>query len=262
MISHSFAVMAYNDSPYLPACLDSLKAQTLQSTIYITTSTPSNYIETISKKYGVELFITEKGLGIAHDWNFSFQQAKTKYVTLAHQDDLYMKEYVSSCITESEKNKDTLICFTDYNEMTAQIVRQKTLLLNVKKIMLRSFMPFRNSISTTSMKKLFLASGCPIAAPSVMYNKENLPGFQFSADFVINMDWDAWSRLANVKGRFVYVKKELLTHRIHADSATTAGLKANARQMEDLKIFKRYWPDVVARLLSKLYSRSYKSNNE
>jgi len=41
MTKHSFAVMAYKDSPYLSDCLDSLKDQTVKSEIYITTSTPS-----------------------------------------------------------------------------------------------------------------------------------------------------------------------------------------------------------------------------
>ncbi|MBK9982493.1 MAG: glycosyltransferase [Saprospiraceae bacterium] len=260
MINHSFAVMAYNDSPFLPACLDSIKAQTLNSIIYITTSTPSEYIENISKKYGVDLYITEKGLGIAHDWNFSLHQAKTKYVTLAHQDDLYHREYSTSCIKASEKFKDTLICFTGYNEVVDDTKRTRTLLLTVKKFMLRSSMPIHNHIQSEIRKNLLLFAGCPIAAPSVMYNLENLKGFQFSTEFSINMDWDAWCRMARMEGRFVYVKKELLTHRIHPDSATTAGLKENIRQREDLKIFKRFWPGLLANQLVKLYARSYKSN--
>lgn len=260
MINHSFAVMAYNDSPYLSACLDSIKAQTLDSTIYITTSTPSEYIENISKKYGVELFITEKGLGIAHDWNFSLQQAKTKYVTLAHQDDLYMKAYTESCIRASEKHKDTLICFTGYNEVINDTKRSRTLLLDVKRLMLKTSMPFKNNIHGKIRKNLLLMVGCPIAAPSVMYNLEHLKDFEFSPEFSINMDWDAWCRLAGMEGRFVYVKKELLSHRIHPDSATTEGLKNNIRQHEDLKIFKRFWPDFLANQLAKVYARSYKSN--
>jgi len=262
MILHSFAVMAYKDSPYLPACLDSLTSQTVKSHIYITTSTPSAYIDDIAKKYGLELFITETGKGIAHDWNYSFAQAKTKYVTLAHQDDLYLSAYTERCTEASEKYKDTLICFTDYNEITDHGMRSSTLLLNVKKMMLSTLMPFSDHVFSKVVKKLLLAIGDPIAAPSVMYNKENLTGFQFSPEFSINMDWDAWSRLANIYGRFVYVKKVLLTHRIHAASATTEGLKANARQNEDLKIFKRYWPAFVARQLAKLYARSYKSNEK
>ncbi|MEP7324092.1 MAG: hypothetical protein ABI761_19340, partial [Saprospiraceae bacterium] len=220
------------------------------------------FIEETARKYEVELFITAKGQGIAHDWNFSLNKAKTKYVTLAHQDDLYHIAYSSSCFRASEKYKDTLICFTGYDEVIDDIKRTRTLLLRVKRLMLTSAMPFTNYIHNKIRKNLLLVAGCPIAAPSVMYNLERLKDFQFSTEYSINMDWDAWCRLANMVGKFVYVKKALLTHRIHADSTTTAGLKANIRQDEDLKIFKRFWPDLLANQLAKIYARSYKSNIE
>lgn len=148
-----------------------------------------------------------KGLGIAHDWNFSLHQAKTKYVTLAHQDDLYHREYSTSCIKASEKFKDTLICFTGYNEVVDDTKKNPNITTHCKKFMLRSSMPIHNHIQSEIRKNLLLFAGCPIAAPSVMYNLENLKGFQFSTEFSINMDWDAWCRMARMEGRFVYVKK-------------------------------------------------------
>lgn len=262
MINHSFAVMIYGDSPYLTECLDSLKIQTVESKIYISTSTASEYISNIAKKYGVEIFITEPGQGIAHDWNFSLQQAKTKYVTLAHQDDLYMPEYAASCFAAAEKFNDTLICFTGYNEIVGKMERSNTLLLRVKRFMLWFFMPFKKNIRGKFWKKFLLSTGCPIAAPSIMYNLENLSGFGFSNEFSINMDWDAWYRMAMRKGRFVYISDIHLKHRIHSGSATSSGLKANLRQSEDLKMFKRFWPGFLARLLAKFYARSYKSNED
>src|SRR5215470_12307123 len=91
MFNHSFAVMVYKDSPFLCECLESLKKQTVESFIFISTSTPSAYIFDIAQKFGVEVFIGEPR-GIANDWNFGLSKTKTKYVTLAHQDDLYMPE--------------------------------------------------------------------------------------------------------------------------------------------------------------------------
>ncbi len=261
MINHSFAVMAYKDPPYLSECLDSLKNQTVESVIYITTSTPSAYISELAIYYGVEVFVTESGKGIAHDWNFSLQQASTKYVTLAHQDDLYMPGYAETCLDSGEKFKDTLICFTGYSEIVDGKDRSGTFLLRVKRFMLWFFMPCNKNICSKFWKKKLLSTGSPIAAPSVMYNRDKLFGFQFSDEFSINIDWDAWYRMTRMEGRFVYVKKVFLKHRIHPDSATSAGLKANLRQSEDLKMFKRFWPGFLAKLFAKFYARSYKSNN-
>ena len=41
---HTFAICAYKDSPYLEACIRSLKSQTVPSEIICTTSTPSRYL--------------------------------------------------------------------------------------------------------------------------------------------------------------------------------------------------------------------------
>jgi len=260
MIKHSFAVMAYKDSPYLADCIRSLQNQTAKSNIYVTTSTPSNYIDDISKEFGIEVLETKSGLGIGHDWNFSFSHAKTKYVTLAHQDDVYDPAYTENCLRTSEKFKDTLICFTSYGEILVNSLREKNLTIVTKEILLRILMPFKDNLKGQFAKKLSVAFGNSISCPGVMYNKELLGDFKFSDQYTINLDWDAWLRMSSMNGRFVYVPKQLFKHRIHAESATTEGLKANVRQREDFDIFCRIWPKFIAGILSKFYAGSYKSN--
>ena len=260
MTSHSFAVMAYKDSPYLPDCLDSLKNQTVKSDIYITTSTPSPYIDETAKKYGIKIVAAEPGQGIAHDWNFSLGVAKTKYVTLAHQDDLYDSKYTELCMRAAEKFNDTLICFTGYSEIVDDKERSSTLMLTVKKFLNFIFMPFTKNIKSKAWKKFSQSFGTPIPCPSVMYNKEMLHDFKFSEKYKVSLDWDAWLRMSGMKGRFVYVPKTLSKHRIHKASATTEGIEGNVRQQEDFEIYCRIWPTFIAKLLSKFYAGSYKSN--
>ena len=260
MTNHSFAIVAYKDSPYLSDCLDSLKDQTVKSEIYITTSTPSLYIDETAKKYGVKIFTTEPGKGIAHDWNFGLSVAKTKYVTLAHQDDLYNDNYTELCIKAAEKFNDTLICFTGYSELVGDKERTSTLMLTAKKIMNFMFMPFKKNIKTSGWKKFSQSFGTAIPCPSVMYNKETLHHFTFSEKYKVSLDWDAWLRMSEMKGRFVYIPKLLSKHRIHNASATTEGIKENVRQQEDFEIYCRIWPKFIAKILSKFYSGSYKSN--
>lgn len=262
MSNHSFAVMAYGDSPYLADCLDSLKSQSISSHIFITSSTDSGYIRELAKKYEIDLFLTTPGNGIAHDWNFSLKQGKTKYITLAHQDDIYLNDYTASCVAAAEKFNDTQICFTDYSEIAGNQIRSKTALLRIKRLIIGFMMLGSSFLQSRFRKKMFLSIGCPLPAPSVMYNMEMLTDFTFNFEFSINMDWDAWYRLSMENGKFVSVRKKLLLHRIHPGSATTAGLKANKRQEEDIIMFNRFWPGVLAKIISKFYSMSYKSNEK
>lgn len=261
MSNHSFAVMAYKDSPYLIDCLNSLREQTVKSEIFIATSTPSPYIDEAAKKYGIKVLVTEPGKGIAHDWNFSLDEAKTKYVTLAHQDDLYVANYTELCLNVSERFDDTMICFTGYSELiNNERERRSTVMLTAKRVLNFMFMPFRNNIKSRTWKRFSQAFGTPIPCPTVMFNKEMLADFKFSEKYKVSLDWDAWLRMAAMKGRFVYVPKILVKHRIHPESATTEGIKGNVRQTEDFEIYCRIWPKFIAKVLSRFYAGSYRSN--
>ncbi len=238
---HSFAVMAYLDSPYLKACLDSIRQQTVKSDFFICTSTPSDFIRDIAREYGVELLISNIGTGMANDWTFSLRQAKTKYVTLAHQDDLYDPEYAESCMKAVLPHRDVLICFTDYTELVGEEERTHNQMLRIKRLMLHLFMPW-DQLRTSFWKSVLLCFGNPISAPSVMFNRSRLEEFTFSPSFLVNVDWDAWQRMIRMKGRFVYVDRPLMKHRIHQESATTSAIEGHQRKKEDWIIFRRFWP--------------------
>ena len=56
MKDHTFAVCAYQESPYLEECIKSLKKQTIKSNILIATSTPNDYIKGIADKYTIPYY--------------------------------------------------------------------------------------------------------------------------------------------------------------------------------------------------------------
>lgn len=87
MLSHTFAVCAYQDSPYLEACLKSLKRQSVQTDIILCTSTPSKYIQGMAELFNLPLYVREGKSDIRDDWNFAYQMADSRLVTIAHQDD-------------------------------------------------------------------------------------------------------------------------------------------------------------------------------
>ena len=86
---HTFAVCAYKDSPYLEACIRSLTEQQVKTDVICCTSTPSPYIEKITKKYAVPLYVREGESNIREDWLFAWHKAGGRLVTIAHQDDVY-----------------------------------------------------------------------------------------------------------------------------------------------------------------------------
>lgn len=260
MSPHSFIVPAHGVSPHLPACLASLRAQSVASAIVVTTSTPSVALERMVAAAGVDLVVNPIAAGAASDWTFALQQASTAWVTLAHQDDRYRPAYAERCLAAAGDAPDSLLVFTDYEEETPGGERGHTLNLLVKRLLSRPYFLGGRSIRSTWARRGLLSFGSPIPCPTVMYNRERLAGFRFDPAFTVNMDWDAWLRLAAMPGAFTLVPDRLVVHRIHEDSETTAALAERRRHDEDRRIFDALWPRPVAALLARLYARSYASN--
>lgn len=257
---HTFAVLAYKESPYIEECIQSLKNQSVPSGIFISTSTPSPYLDGIAKKHGVPLFVNPDSDGIASDWNFAYNRCTSPYLTLAHQDDVYAPRYTERCLRTALRHPRNLITFTDYNEIYGGRLRTRSPLILAKKMILLFFYLFKSSLKTRFFKKAMLSPGCAVTCWSVMYNKKNIGSFEFSRDFHINLDWDAWYRLSLLEGDFLYVNEKLTMHRIHPGSQTSAGLNDGRRRAEDEIMFRRLWIKPFAALIAKIYALSYRSN--
>ena len=63
---HTFAICAYQDSPYLEACIRSAMGQSRPAKVILCTSTPSPYLERLAKAYRIPMFVREgePGIGI------------------------------------------------------------------------------------------------------------------------------------------------------------------------------------------------------
>jgi cellulose synthase/poly-beta-1,6-N-acetylglucosamine synthase-like glycosyltransferase len=259
---HSFAICAYKQSPYLQSCIDSLKTQISHSKIMLCTSTPSKFLENCAKKNNLEYRVNPKKEGIAGDWNFALKQAETKYVTLAHQDDIYFPDFSKQAMRALEQHHDSLIAYTNYNEIVhkndSSFIRKNSLNFYVKNII--NYTSYLGKDSVRKNKTGLLKFGSPIGCPSVTYNLSNLKNFSFSTAFSINMDWFAWHQLSKQKGSFVWINKPLMSHRIHIDSETSQGLAQNRRQLEDKLMFSKFWPPLIATALSRVYAISYRNN--
>jgi len=116
-MKHTFVILAYKKSPYIEECIKSITSQSVKSNCIISTSTPSKFLLEIAHKYKIRIKVNKESNGIADDWTFGYNVAKTDYVTLAHQDDIYLPRYLEECLTSAQKYPENLIVFTDYTEI-------------------------------------------------------------------------------------------------------------------------------------------------
>lgn len=257
---HSFVVPAYGRSPHLRACLDSLRAQSLPSRLHLATSTPYEGLAELAREYGASLTVHAPNAGIGRDWNQALAQADTPWVTVAHQDDLYLPEFTRRTLDAATAHPDAALLFTGYAELLgdSEAVRDATAMLRIKRALLELAFLGRGAIARPGAKLRALRFGCPIPCPSVTLARgASVP--RFREDLRVNLDWDAWVRRAREPGAFVYIREQLMLHRIHPGSETSAGVRDGVRAAEDQMMFDSLWPRPIARLLARAYRLSYES---
>ena len=256
---HTFVVPAYGGSPYLRECLASLRRQTVESIILVATSTPNEAIQGAASDFDVPTCVNEGEGGIAGDWNFALSQATTPYVTIAHQDDVYLPDYAAAAVAALDAARDPLIFFSDYGELRDGEPVDDNLNLRIKRLLLRRLGTGERRASTRN-KRHVLSLGCAISCPTVTYVMGRMPSPVFHGGMRSNLDWDLWERLSREEGSFVFEPRILMRHRVHEGSETSAVIADHERTNEDLEILKRFWPVPVARAIARAYSLSERSN--
>lgn len=259
MNNHTFVVCAYKESEYLEECVRSLVDQEEKSHIIIVTSTPNQHIQSIADKYNLALYVNEGEKGIVQDWTFGYQKATTKYITIAHQDDVYHKDFSKKVIARMNKEQQPLIAFTDYGELRNGTAVVDTKMLKIKRLML---LPLRVPFLERSrwVRRRILSFGNPICCPSVTFARENMPEKIFNVKYRACEDWEAWEQLSRLKGAFLYVSEILIYHRIHEESETSIIIQDNVRTLEDYDMFCKFWPKSIAGLINRFYSKAQDSN--
>lgn len=254
---HTFVICAYKESKYLEECIKSLISQTVKSKIIMVTSTPNNFIENISKKYKIEIYINNGESGIGQDWNFGVSCAKTPLVTVAHQDDIYNENYLEEILKLYEKYNNFSIAFGDYREIKNGNIIQLTRNLKIKKYLLKKLIENPNKKSSKNRSLIF---GNSICCPCVTVNTDIVGKKPYKTNMKCDLDWDTWFEFSKLENPFAYINKEIMFHRIHEESETSNLIENNIRLEEDYQMFCKFWPKFIAKVLMVLYKNAIKTN--
>ena len=258
---HTFVVCAYKENPYLEETIVSLESQEALGSILVSTSTPNDHIKGVCNRHSLRLVVNPTPHLAGDDWNFGYDAADTPLVTIAHQDDLYEPNYLTEVLAAINRYdaSEVSIAFTDYFELRDGRKVASNTILAIKR---RMNAPFKHTFLNGSrfVKRRVLSLGDPICCPSVTFVKPVVGDSVFDTTYINSSDYKTWVNLANVQGRFVYVPKQLMSHRIYEESATTKNLAGNIRKGEDQTIMATLWPRPLAALINSVYALSEKSN--
>jgi len=258
MAFHTFVICAYGRSPYLEACIRSVKAQTVPTQIICATSTPSPWLEAMVGKYRIPLYVREGKSNIRDDWNFAVEKAGGQFVTIAHQDDLYSRHYVEELQKACKRWPDMTVFMSD-----AVLIKQGKLTWGgaVEAVKKAPRLPWRLSFlcHITAVKVSGLMLGNPVMCPSVSYRKRKLSMPLFSGTYDFVLDWECMRKLAKEPGRFICVEKPLLCYRVHDGATTKACIEDHRREREERQMFEKIWPGWAAKAIMVLYRLAYRN---
>ena len=274
---HAFVICAFGKSPYLENCIRSLLRQTAPSEIYIATSTPSEHIRRLARKYGLPLWVRQGESGIREDWLFAWREGgkRKRLITIAHQDDCYCRDYAKTVLAMYERYPDMTLFCSDYVTLKTRESRMADgtyypvqtricagdLVRLVKKL-LRLPLRFRFYANRTWVKKSALIFGNSICCPSCTYNYSLISDHMFDSGYSFALDWENLLSLAERPGRFVCVEEPLIAYRVHSGAATKKCIEDHRREADEASMFRRLWPDWMASLLMRFYKQSYKAYRE
>lgn len=250
---HTFAILAYKESKYLEACIQSVLGQTIESRVLIATSTPNVYISSLAEKYRLPVFINNSGGSIGKDWNFGLSCADTDYVTITHQDDLYLPTFAEEAVNAFNKNDSSrpLIVFTR-SEGYLDDRKIGFYFKNVIRWWLILPFHFKQCIRSGFWRKSILLFSNSISCPGVVYAKKHLPSFTFNETDKYILDWRAWYDLACMQGSFIYINKALHAHREHKESATST-TQLSTLQSEETELLSLIWGNrFIAKVITRL----------
>lgn len=253
---HMFVICAFGESPYLEACVRSLRGQTVKSDILCATSTPNDYIRSVMDRYGIPVAVREGKSDIQDDWNFALAQADAAYVTLAHQDDMYSRHYVEELRNACMKWPDMTVFMTDAVTVRNGRMQQFGMKEAVKKL-LRLPLRLHRFADREWVKMGALKLGNPVMCPSCAYRKGYLPDPIFHSEFRYVLDWDCMSDIAKWPGRVICVEKPLLFYRVHGGAETSARIADHSREREERQMYERFWPGWAVEILMFFYRKAY-----
>ena len=234
-VNHTFVILAYNISDDLEECIKSVINQSVKSNIVIATSTPNDYIFDLASEYSLGVMVNKEKSNKGRDYNFAIKSFDTELVTIAHQDDLYDRNYTKEILACYKKNKDATIIFTDNYEIHGD----KKIKKSKKLFWIRYFLlplKFKMFQKNKFFKLRSLRRDKFICTSSITFVKKNISEDIFPTNLKYDNDWQGLINLAKKNSKFVYLKKGLVGYRVEEKKIN------KTKVTEDEKILQSMYP--------------------
>lgn len=235
------AVPIYNGAQFLRETLRSLLDQTLEGVKIICVDDHSaDESATIAREAGVTVVSNERRLGMAANWNRALALVDSPYFVIAHQDDIYEREFLEQLLLLIEEHPKAFIAHARGRYVDEQGLAIDTPASRYKE----TLWPRGATYERGGPEELHaLIRGNYIICPAVMFRSEavRLIG-PFSSRYDFVTDWDYWIRGVAAGYTVTGTARRLMRWRRHRATSTATHTVSFRRFEEERMLLEEVGP--------------------
>lgn len=214
----SVIVLAYNDKPYLEACLSSLVDQDMPAdkyeVIYADNASTDGSAEYVEQNFpGVRVVRLEENYGFAEGNNRAAEHARGKYISFQNADTVAHRRWLPELVKAIESDPMVKAChppglplnYGGYNEREAAVERGV-----MCELTRYGYVDFtENQLNGDRVETLFIAGGSLLIDPEI---HKQLKYYFDPTYFIYNEDTDLGLRINNLGYKILYVSSAACYH--------------------------------------------------
>jgi len=228
----------FNRAEYLGSTIKSILSQTYKNfNLYILDNRSTDNTREIISKFEdqrIIYFLNETNLGMVGNWNRALEISKEPYITVFHDDDLMMENYLEEILQFYSEFPDVIFVHT-----AARIINSKGQIIS------SSNANWDYLSEGDEFFKQHLKYGGSVIAPSVTINKKKLPKYErFDNSLPFTPDINFWLRISKY-GKIGYLNTPLLQYRRHDSSTTNILLGKIDIKIKDRLRYKKFLEEEI-----------------
>lgn len=224
----------YNKSEFLTQAIQSILEQSLADFEFIIRDNHStdNSVEIIKgfNDDRIKFDKNSRNLGPVGSLNNCIEQAQGEYITFAHGDDIWEKDFLSTNAAYLDAHVNVNVAHSLMHTIDAQD--------NVKYCQPVTGVG-DNRIEGYREVLTRLFKGCYIKTPTVFIRRSAVRYYNFR--YLYTWDWDMYLNVAAARNDFLFINRPLMFYRVSATNETAIGMKGGDFVLEGYLVLRNFF---------------------
>jgi glycosyltransferase involved in cell wall biosynthesis len=230
----SILMSVYNKGEFLRESIQSILDQSYPDFEFIIRDNQSsdNSVDVVKSfaDQRIKFERNSRNLGPVGSLNNCIEAAQGDYVTFAHGDDIWEKDFLAANIEHLEKNDSINISHSLMHFIDEQGAIRRTMPD-------KSIGDYRIESYDQVVKRLF--KGCYVKTPTAFVRRKAMR--YYDVRYVYTCDWDMFFQIAATGNDFLFINRPLMSYRVSTSSETAVGMRGGDMILESYLTLRNFF---------------------